>query len=301
MSRKLTYGYVKKVFEDGGCQLIGEYISYDFKVKYRCNCGDIAEIFLGNFKKGQRCRKCGTIRMIKAKTPSINEVKKIFREGGCKLLSDTYFSGKKLKYKCNCGNISKILLNNFKKGERCQKCGNKRIGYAQKHLFSYIKSFFENKGCQLLSKCYLNNSTKMDYVCNCGNVSKISFNEFRSGHRCKKCGIEKLSGMNSVHYNYDKTDEERINERKYFRYNEWRKNVYTKDNYICQKCSQRGGKINAHHIENYSSNKKLRLKISNGITLCRKCHSEFHNKYGKKKNNRYQLQEFLQIEAVCLK
>ena len=60
-----------------------------------------------------------------------------------------------------------------------------------------------------------------------------------------------------------------------------------------QKCSQKGEKLNAHHILNYSTHKELRLKKSNGITFCKKCHKQFHIKYGIKNNNRIQLDKFL--------
>ena len=51
--------------------------------------------------------------------------------------------------------------------------------------------------------------------------------------------------------------------------------------------------LNAHHIESWASNKKLRLVISNGITFCEKCHKEFHKRYGKNNNNRNQLTDYI--------
>ena len=32
-----------------------------------------------------------------------------------------------MKYKCNCGGISEINFNNFQEGQRCRKCGIKKI------------------------------------------------------------------------------------------------------------------------------------------------------------------------------
>jgi len=44
------------------------------------------------------------------------------------------------------------------------------------------------------------------------------------------------------------------------------------------KCGQYGGKLNAHHIKAFRTNRDLRLEISNGITLCNSCHKKYHSK-----------------------
>ena len=62
------------------------------------------------------------------------------------------------------------------------------------------------------------------------------------------------------------------------RYRKWRENVFKRDNYTCQYCLERGGFINAHHIKLWHKYPKLRYKISNGLTLCKKCHCKVHNK-----------------------
>ena len=73
----------------------------------------------------------------------------------------------------------------------------------------------------------------------------------------------------------------------------WRESVFGRDNYTCQKCDIKGGKLNAHHIKNFASFLEVRLAIDNGITLCEKCHKKFHIKYGKIKTSKMQLEEFL--------
>lgn len=58
-------------------------------------------------------------------------------------------------------------------------------------------------------------------------------------------------------------------------YREWRLRVYKRDNFTCQmpncKCKTN---LQAHHIQKWSSASALRYEVSNGITLCRKCHTE---------------------------
>jgi len=63
---------------------------------------------------------------IMAKRLSLQEIRKIFEKENCKLLSKTYKNfHTKLKYKCSCGNISFIRLNNFIYGKSRCGCGKK--------------------------------------------------------------------------------------------------------------------------------------------------------------------------------
>ncbi len=93
------------------------------------------------------------------------------------------------------------------------------------------------------------------------------------------------------HYSNIKQDErisslyERI--RKYYKYRQWRSDVFKRDNFTCQECGDdRGGNLNAHHIESFISiiqkheiitiNQAIECEalwnINNGITLCKTCH-----------------------------
>lgn len=121
-------------------------------------------------------------------------VKSYFEEQGCELLEKEYKNCKiKMEYKCSCGNISKICFDNFKQGQRCYNCRGKKIAKKLKFTLGYIEQFFEEHGCKLLEKEYINNSTKMKYICSCGNISKISFANFQQGYRCKKCGTKRAT------------------------------------------------------------------------------------------------------------
>jgi hypothetical protein len=82
-------------------------------------------------------------------------------------------------------------------------------------------------------------------------------------------------------------------DRRSLEYKLWRKSLFQKDNFTCQKCNQRGGKLHPHHINNFAEFSELRFAIDNGITLCEKCHQKFHKKYGKRNNTKEQLNNFL--------
>ena len=55
---------------------------------------------------------------------------------------------------------------------------------------------------------------------------------------------------------------------------DWRKAVFQRDNFTCQKCGKRGGRIQAHHIKPFKAFPKLRHVLSNGATLCLDCHKK---------------------------
>lgn len=60
-------------------------------------------------------------------------------------------------------------------------------------------------------------------------------------------------------------------------YKQWKSAVHGRDKYKCQVC---GGKrnIEAHHIQKWADYPHLRFVVSNGITLCKKCHKKVANK-----------------------
>ena len=78
------------------------------------------------------------------------------------------------------------------------------------------------------------------------------------------------------HWNY-KGKNNRL-QRCWSEYREWHRKVLKKDNYICQVCGRRGGKLQAHHIKSFAKYPKLRFVVENGMAVCRKCHlKEIHN------------------------
>lgn len=106
---------------------------------------------------------------------------------------------------------------------------------------------------------------------------------------------EKMSGKNHWHWKGGLTSEYK-KVRNSIEYGLWRKAVYERDGFTCQKCmDNKGGNLHPHHILNFETYKEIRLAINNGITLCDKCHIKFHRKYGYKNNTKEQLEEFLKV------
>ncbi len=66
-------------------------------------------------------------------------------------------------------------------------------------------------------------------------------------------------------------------------YKEWRNAVFTRDNFTCVFCGEKGGILNADHIKRFADFPELRLDVNNGRTLCEKCHKTTDT-YGNRKN-----------------
>lgn len=61
-------------------------------------------------------------------------------------------------------------------------------------------------------------------------------------------------------------------------YGEWRSAVFHRDDFTCQLCFQRGGKLSAHHVQEVAKYPERILDRSNGITLCWPCHTSIRHR-----------------------
>jgi hypothetical protein len=60
-------------------------------------------------------------------------------------------------------------------------------------------------------------------------------------------------------------------------YHRWRRAVFERDNYTCQRCGDnQGGNLTAHHVKEAELYPELRHDIANGVTLCEQCHATVH-------------------------
>lgn len=58
----------------------------------------------------------------------------------------------------------------------------------------------------------------------------------------------------------------------------WVDKVLTRDRATCQHCGVTGIEMHAHHLKSYRDHPELRQDVSNGITLCHRCHWTEHSK-----------------------
>ena len=73
-------------------------------------------------------------------------------------------------------------------------------------------------------------------------------------------------------------------------YIKWRKEVFERDNYTCERCGIKSGLgkgviLHPHHKKSYTYFKQLRYELSNGVTLCICCHKKEHSMNGYKNHS----------------
>lgn len=63
--------------------------------------------------------------------------------------------------------------------------------------------------------------------------------------------------------------------RQSLEYKLWRDAVFERDDFTCQLCGEKGGRLRANHIKRFADCSELRLVIRNGITICEECDLKF--------------------------
>ena len=162
---------------------------------------------------------------------------------------------------------------------KCKHCGNE--------FLAHIGDISRGNGIYCCRQCYFddhpprpNARTQQEVTCSkCGKkilrfkseIKKNIRNIFFCSHKCCQ---EYNTGRNRWNYIHDQSlrkENRHISDNIY-----WRDLIFIRDNYTCQICGQRGGKLNAHHIRPWRTYPELRFDTTNGITVCIQCHKKMH-------------------------
>ena len=187
---------------------------------------------------------------------------------------------------CDCGSLILVPSGNLLRGNT-KSCGclawKKELRGLRFGSLVVIEPIEKRNRGRVMWRC----------LCDCGCLCIVASSRLINGDT-KSCGcLKHRKGPDNPCWDSTITNEEREQARKHPAYKEWRLGVYARDGFICQRCGQDRAQLRAHHIESYSDNPELRTALINGITLCSKCHKDFHHVYGYKANTKKQLEEWL--------
>ena len=76
--------------------------------------------------------------------------------------------------------------------------------------------------------------------------------------------------------------------------------VHERDKYTCVSCGKKIYDPVFHHLYSVNTHKELACKIDNAVTLCKKCHKDFHDIYGYGNNTPAQFIDFIKRELDWL-
>jgi hypothetical protein len=210
--------------------------------------------------------------------------------------------------RCNCGNETISKTTYLTQGET-QSCGcyryeqlsktnKKDLSGQQFYRLLVIEEYGRDKYKSVLWLCQ----------CICAELTVVKTSDLNTG-KVRSCGClqkeiaaknlselaKRQVGAKNPVWNSNLSEEERSIGRNYSGYHLWRKSVYERDNYTCQVCGDnKGGNLNAHHLDGYEWCVEKRTLTTNGITLCDRCHKYFHKLFGNKGNTKEQYIKFLE-------
>lgn len=198
----------------------------------------------------------------------------------CKTCGKATLAKNKAKRFCSghCSYKDRYIYLGRRKGKEvpCDYCGNLVYKRPWRLNTTTFKKVFCNKDC------FNNNlKTNVPQVCViCGSNFYCSKSQVKYRNR-KTCSM-KCRGEYASKYligersSFWRGGVSSINKR--IRYSKkmgrWRKSVFERDNYTCQQCFERGGKLEAHHIKPFAFFPDERFNLNNGLTLCRGCHDK---------------------------
>lgn len=184
-----------------------------------------------------------------------------------------------------------IAAYNVKNSIACPFCSGKRVCYENSLMFKMpnIVDVWSEKNTLSPAEYTTGSNAIVFFKCENGvhddYERKICAN-VRIGFKCPECSKKNrvyVSGEAHPAWNPNLDFDKR--ERKSQKYALWRDAVFKRDGYKCQCCGAHNCRLNAHHINSFSSHKDERYDIDNGITLCSNCHDStlsgsLHNMYG---------------------
>ena len=283
-----------------------------FKCPKELHDGDqyIMSFVTNDRKKDLVCKKCNSVAQVVIDRFGEGYLNTHWHKDNELSPWDVSSGSTKTKVIIQCDNkhyhVYEQVASSFVKGIGCPYCINRKIhpNDSLATMYPCVIDRWSDKNAKSPYEYSPHSERKVWFKCPCGKhgdyVQKIA-NAVIYEFRCPHCSLEKTSARmrgDGCHFWRGGVNGQNDTLRHRREYKDWRQCVYERDNYICQCCGVRGGRLNAHHINSFSDYPELRYNINNGITLCTKCHDttetgSFHNMYGTHNTTASQLREYI--------
>lgn len=175
----------------GGKCLSEKYVNVATKMEFECNEGHVWATTPRGIIKGQWCPVCGKNKTVEPQKNDFNEIKKIITDKGGKCFTTEYVNClKKLDVICKEGHKFKISAASLKKGSWCVKCGIERAKEKTTDCLETYQKIAEDHGGKCLSDKYVNNNTKLKFICKENHIWMAAPMHIKQGHWCRLCGYK---------------------------------------------------------------------------------------------------------------
>lgn len=157
---------------------------------------------------------------------------------------------------------------------KCQQCGKVFVEYGTpkfcgRDCFWKAKVFVHNKPHTEKSKQKCRDATLKRYLRGDKGFFEKGNDNWRNPNVIK---TQFTKGQRPSNWNGGiRTEYQKMKDD--VRYKKWRRQVYQRDNFICQGCGEDDvSKIRPHHLKQMTKYPELAYEVDNGITSCIKCH-----------------------------
>jgi len=162
-----------------GGSLLTEYMGYNKPITLKCKDNHIWTTKPKHLKSGKWCRQCAGLKVY-----DIDYFKKLAKTMGGRCLSTDYRNLKShLKFECKkCDYIWEIGGHSLISGHFCPRCAGN-----QRHDIETMQKWAAKRGGRCLSKVYVNNVTKLEWLCEHGHSWHGKPTTIQQGRWCPVC------------------------------------------------------------------------------------------------------------------